>query len=447
MNTSTSIQDDSAASPEELNLAWTQGDPAAVEAALNQWAQNGGEQKRAYWIERVYADAMFEKATLSKSVQVAERFARAEGDEIALARIAASVIDALYSDWRPSRDAQRWVEVLRSVAFARLIALPPAVRLEIAAGLLAADLFGEALACAGQVADVLQVWVETSQWVPATVRGNALGYGLEYFSGQRNWPIAHQIEAQIEALSAETGFGIVAQARAAARRGFHYYYRRGDYAGALFQSIAAIEYARHSGVSRAMRESTITITLCRLMRGEIAEAGIALANEEATIPSGHLMMRANVCYERSWLHALCRDVVSAQQALDAACRLFAEIDEHGVMSLATPSLQAQLLAQVGEFDAALRVFEMRTRRPNAWIVDMALIEALAALNRGDTPAAVAAIRRGFALAARIDIKGCMWACRDELASLLQLALDENIEADWVRSVSAARLLPLRDAKN
>ena len=74
------------------------------------------------------------------------------------------------------------------------------------------------------------------------------------------------------------------------------------------------------------------------MRGELPAAGAALAFEAAGIPAGHLMMRANLHYEQSWLHALKLDVVAAQRELDAACRLFAEIDEHGVMSLATPSL-------------------------------------------------------------------------------------------------------------
>ena len=120
-----------------------------------------------------------------------------------------------------------------------------------------------------------------------------------------------------------------------------------------------------------------------------------------------------------------------QRELDTACRLFAEIDEHGVMSLATPSLQAQLLLQVGEYASALRVFEMRTQRPEAWRVDMALIEALAALDREDRPVAISHLRRGLSVAARIDIKGCFWACRDEFAVLLRLAVSENIEPRWV----------------
>jgi hypothetical protein len=46
----------------------------------------------------------------------------------------------------------------------------------------------------------------------------------------------------------------------------------------------------------------------------------------------------------------------------------------------------------------------------------------------------------LSVAARIDIKGCFWACRDEFAALLRLAISENIEPRWVASVCAARLL-------
>ena len=178
------------------------------------------------------------------------------------------------------------------------------------------------------------------------------------------------------------------------------------------------------------------------MRGEVREAAQALAVEEAVMPKGHLMLRANVHYERAWLHGLRRDVVSAQRELDTACRLFAEIDEHGVMSLATPSMQAQLLLQVGEYQSALRVYEMRTRRPDAWLVDIGLIEAIAALAVGDNDRAVEALGRGLAVAVGIELRGCLWACRDELVQLFKVALDQNIERDWVRSTCAARLISL-----
>ena len=426
--------------PEAVHAAWLQGDHTRVIAALDVWRQQTSAPSLEYWLQRVYADSVFERPTLDVSVREAERMARAAGDQVALARIGASVVDALYSDWRPSREARRWLDALRNVAFARLATLDPQPRLEIAAGILAADLFGEALASAAQVADAVLPWVGDASAVSATVRGNALGYALEYFSGQRRWEPAHSLVAAIDELYGDPGFGAVARARVSARRGFYYHYRRGDYAGALGQSISAVTNAHAAGVQRAAREAGITVSLCHLMRGEVAEADRALLAEQEAIPDGHLMLRANVHYERSWWHALRRDVVSAQRELDTACRLFAEIDEHGVMSLATPSLQAQLLLQVGEYESALRVFEMRTQRPDAWQVDMALIEALAALDRKDRAAAVVPLRRALSVAARIDIKGCFWACRDEFAALLRLAISENIEPRWVASVCAARLL-------
>ena len=420
--------------------AWQAGDSVAVEQALADWEMADGVTDGEYWLQRVYADASLEQPGLSTSAKAAERLARAASDEIALARIAASVIDALYSDWRPSRDARAWLDVLRGVAFVRLVTLPLQHRLQIAVGLLAADLFGESLAAAAQVADNVSAWVEQATDVSPDVRGNALGYALEYFSGQRRWQTAEALVAQIDRLASDAGFGNVSRARIAARRGFYFHYRRGDYLGALQQSTAAVDYARKGSATRAAREAGITVTLCHLMRGEIAEAERALAAEEAAMPKGHLMLRANVHYERAWWHGLRRDVVSAQRELDTACRLFAEIDEHGVMSLATPSMQAQLLLQVGEYEAALRVYEMRTRRPDAWLVDIALIEACAALAAADIDEASEALRRGLAVAARIELRGGLWACRDELARLFRLALDQNIETEWVRSASAARLI-------
>ena len=413
-----------------------------MEQALINWQSSGGATECEYWLQRVYADACFERPALASTVKNAERIARAAGDEIALARIAASVIDALYSDWRPSRYARVWLDVLRGVAFARLKALPMHHRLEIAVGLLAADLFGEALASAGQVAESVAMWIDQAADLSPDLRGNALGYALEYFSGQRQWLKADILVARIDGLAAVTGFGSVSRARVAARRGFYYHYRRGDYAGALLHSTAAVDFARLSGVTRAAREAGITLTLCHLMRGDVQAAARALSNEEAAMPEGHLMLRANIHYERAWWFGLRRDVVSAQRELDTACRLFTEIDEHGVMSLATPSMQAQLLLQVGEYESALRVYEMRTRRPDAWLVDMGLIEACAALATGDNVRAVDALRRGLAVAARIELRGCLWACRDELAQLFRLALEQNIETDWVRSACAARLISL-----
>ena len=426
--------------PDAIRTAWLHGDHRRIDAALDNWRQQTHTPSLEYCLQRVYADSVFEHSTLDASVREAERLARAAGDQVALARIGASVVDALYSDWRPSREARRWLDALRNVAFTRLQTLDLQPRLEIAAGILAADLFGEALASAAQVADAVLPWVREADAVSATVRGNALGYGLEYFSGQRRWEPAQALVAAIDQLYDDPGFGAVARARVSARRGFYYHYRRGDYAGALGQSISAVTNAQAAGVQRAAREAGITVSLCHLMRGEIVAADRALLAEQEAIPDGHLMLRANVHYERSWWHGLRRDVVSAQRELDTACRLFAEIDEHGVMSLATPSLQAQLLLQVGEYASALRVFEMRTQRPEAWQVDMALIEALAALDRKDRPVAISHLRRGLSVAARIDIKGCFWACRDEFAVLLRLAVSENIEPRWVSSVCAARLL-------
>lgn len=423
-----------------VGQAWTRGDLIAVQDGLAAWAAAGGETDIEYAVQRVYADACLEKDTLTASVRKAEQLAKAAGDEVALARIAAAVIDALYSDWYSSRDARQWLDVLRGVAYARLVALPASHRLEIAAGVLAADLFGEALASAGQVAASVGDWTDASLDVPATVRGNALGYALEYFSGQRNWPPAHEIVERIDRLQLEAGFGDTARARVSARRGFYYHYRRGDYSGALEQSQSAVSFALRGGVARAAREAGITVTLCHLMRGEIMLAERALAVEEQGIPDGHLMLRANVHYERSWWFALQRDVVSAQRELDTACRLFAQIDEHGVMSLATPSMQAQLLLQVGEYASARRVFEMRTRRPDAWLVDIALIESLAALAQGDNSRAVAELRNGLSVAARIDIKGCLWACRPELIRLLELAKEHDIETVWVNTTIQARQL-------
>jgi len=427
-------------SPDAVAAAWRSGEGAAIMRALADWRDGGGAALLEYQLQRVYAESMLERTELAATVRDAERQARAAGDEIALARIGAAVVDALYSDWLPSREARRWLDVLRNVSFARLEALPVAPRLAIAAGILAADLFGEALASAKPVADAVPVWAAASDEVPALIRSNALGYALEYCSGLREWAPAHRIVAMIDALYDEPGFAAVARARVEARRGFYYHYRRGDYAGALGQSISAVTDAQAGGVQRAAREASITVTLCHLMRGEISAADRALRAEQAAIPDGHLMLRANVHYERAWWHALRRDVVSAQLELDTACRLFAEIDEHGVMSLATPSMQAQLLLQVGEYGAALRVFEMRSRRPDAWVVDMAMIAALEALARDDRAAAVAQLQAALPVAARIDIKGCLWGCRDELKTLLELALAEAIAPQWVRSVTAARLL-------
>ncbi len=423
-------------------VAWQTGHATEVETALVAWATSSSEPLTEYWVQRVYADACFERDTLASSVRSAESAALRIGDEVALARIAASVIDALYSDWLPSRDARKSLDVLRSVAFSRLLALPVAYRLEIAAGILAADLFGESLSTAKQVAEIIAAWVDEDAAVSATVRGNALGYALEYFSGQRQWQVAHALVQQIDLLCEQPGFGSAGRARVSSRRGFYYHYRRGDYSGALLHSNEAVAQAKLANVARPGREASITVTLCHLMRGELAAAEHALALEAAGIPDAHLMMRANVHYEQSWLHALRRDVVAAQRELDAACRLFAEIDEHGVMSLATPSLQAQLLLQVGEFDAALNVFEMRARRPDAWVVDIALIEAIRHLSRNEPGAAVAALRRGLNVAARIDIKGCFWACRPEFSRLLSLAKRENIEPEWVQTAIDARLISL-----
>jgi hypothetical protein len=422
--------------------AWNAGLRGPIEAALDAWRALGVETDLPYWVERVEADSMFERESLAHSLRQAERLARAQGDEIALARLASAVIDALYSDWRPSRDAQRWLDVLRSVAFARLQSLPPPTRLKISVGILAADLYGEALATADRVAESIAAWNDAHLDVAALVRGNALGYALEHFSGHRTWPQATRLVERIDALDRDDRFGSVGRARVAARRGFYFHYRRGDYAGALVQSRAAIQAAKEAAVGRAAREAAITASLCHLMCGEIAGASDALAAERAAMPEGHLMMRANLHYESAWWHALQRDVVAAQRELDVACKLFAEIDEHGVMSLATPSLQAQLLVQVGEYAAALRVFEMRTRRPDAWLVDIAFIEALASLAERNQERAAEHMARGVEIASRIDIKGVFWGCRKELCDLFKIALQQNIGVEWIASVVAARKLTL-----
>ena len=162
--------------PDAVSAAWLQSDHTRVVAALDAWREKTDTPSLEYWLQRVYADSVFERPTLDVSVREAERMARAAGDQVALARIGASVVDALYSDWRPSREARRWLDALRNVAFARLATLDPQPRLEIAAGILAADLFGESLASAARVADAVLPWVGDANAVSATVRGNALGY-------------------------------------------------------------------------------------------------------------------------------------------------------------------------------------------------------------------------------------------------------------------------------
>ncbi len=423
--------------------AWRGGRAAAVDTALATWKVAlvpGSADEREYWLQRVAVDAVFERPTLAVTAREAEYVARAAGDEVALARIGAHILDARYSDWLPSRDARPWLDILRGVSFPRLLSLPPATRLEIAAGLLAAELYGEALAVAADTAARVADWVAAAPDVLPAIRSNALGYAMEYFSGQRRWPPAHTLIARIDELVAQRTLPDIALAKVSSRRGFYYHYRRGDYADALAHSKGAIEAAERAAVARPAREAAITVTLCHLMRGDVAGADLALGEEAAAIPEGHLMLRANVAYERAWWHALRRDVVSAQRELDVACRLFAEVDEHGVMSFATPSLQAQLLLQVGEYDAALRVFELRLRRPDAWLVDMGFIQAAAALDRGDSAAASAVLREVLPVATRTDIKGVFWACRPELLGLLTLAIRENIEPEWAKSVCEARRL-------
>ena len=219
----------------------------------------------------------------------AERLARAAGDQVALARIGASVVDALYSDWRPSRarhgaGLMRYV-TLHSPVCKRSTCSPgwrsqPAYWLPISSGKpLPAPHRLPMPCCPGCEADA----------VSATVRGNALGYGLEYFGGQRRWEPAQALVAAIDQLYDDPGFGAVARARVSARRGFYYHYRRGDYAGALGQSISAVTNAQAAGVQRAAREAGITVSLCHLMRGEIVAADRALLAEQEAIPDGHLM--------------------------------------------------------------------------------------------------------------------------------------------------------------
>ena len=81
--------------PEAVHAAWLQGDHTRVIAALDVWRQQTSAPSLEYWLQRVYADSVFERPTLDVSVREAERMARAAGDQVALARIGACVVDAL----------------------------------------------------------------------------------------------------------------------------------------------------------------------------------------------------------------------------------------------------------------------------------------------------------------------------------------------------------------
>ena len=422
--------------------AWLAGSEAEVEAALGKWLAANGQVSVDYWVERCIADGCFENSSLRDHANKARLMARQNEDEIAQARIAASVADAQYTDWRPARDIQTWMSVLRGLSFERLAAFPDQLRLELSVGVLAADLYGEALVCAEETAQHILQWVNVSPAVPASLCVNALGYALEYYSAKRLWASTHAVVGKMEAIFEQGLVVDAARSRAHSRLAFYFYYRRGIYSRAYEHSERALKYATLGKVGAAAREALITATLCRLQQGDVEAAGRALEAEIAATPGGHLMMVANGHYERACWHALRRDVVSAQIALDTACRLFAEIDEHGIMSLATPSLQAQLFLQVGEHAQALRVFDLRLHRPDHWKIDVGFIEACAALASGRPQLALEPLRAALATASRLDMKGIFWGCREELQTLSRFALSSGIETEWVRECCRARQISL-----
>jgi hypothetical protein len=403
----------------------------------------GGDVDHAN-VERLFARAHVEAAfglpDLPATLARIERWARTDDNELALACVAAIRLDALYCDWRPLRDSGRWVELMRPLSVPRLAALPIAPRLALAIGILAADLYGDSLAAAAGIAEAVPAWCDEIDDAMVPLAANALGYALEFRSGERNWPRARDVLDRCDALGARLDRLPLVRTRLETRRAFYFDYRRGDYANALTRSQRAVADALAIGVPFTAREARITVSLAHLMRGEIEAAGRAIDDEAAHIPEGHLMLRANVHYERAWLHALRRDVIAAQRELDLACTLFAEVDEHGVMANATPSLQSQLFVLLADLEHAAAVFERRLRSPDAWRVDAGLIAALRALRQSDPEVATRALAEVLPLARRLDFKGIWWACRAELKRLLEFAIAAGIEPAWARQVIEARVL-------
>ena len=207
-----------------VSAAWLAGKQSEVEAALNNWLAENGEDCLEYWVERSIADGCFENPSLRDCANKARQLARQNEDEIAQARVAASVADAQYTDWRPARDIQTWMGVLRGISFERLAAFPEQVRLELSVGVLAAELYGEAHACAEETAQHILQWVNAATAVPASLCVNALGYALEYYSAKRFWAPTHALVGKIEALFEQGLIVDAARSRAHSRLAFYFYY-------------------------------------------------------------------------------------------------------------------------------------------------------------------------------------------------------------------------------
>jgi len=151
-------------------------------------------------------------------------------------------------------------------------------------------------------------------------------------------------------------------------------------------------------------------------------------------------------YGLAWYAMLRGDGFLAHQHLKNAVKLAGALGAPFLEASGSLALAHTLLRSgdpVGAQRELTRAVEIGARLRNRLLDLMTLLSrANLALESGEREAALALLREGFAIARRRKIMHVMWLEPRQLARLCQLALEANIEPDFVRHlISQRRLLP------
>ena len=225
-----------------------------------------------------------------------------------------------------------------------------------------------------------------------------------------------------------------------------FYMLCGDRIRCLEAARRGLEIAERSGV-RLWNDTFLANALCgALSDGDLESAASCLAQIESKPSAGRRYDVFLRTYGAGWYAMLRGDTFLAHQQLKTAARAAQEVGLPGFQALASLALVHVLLDAADERNAArelARACELTQSLNNRFFDFMTcLCRARFALGRGEAAAVTEALRTGLAVGRERGLTYHLWWQPQIAAKLMQRALEEHIEVEYVRRlIGQRRLMP------
>lgn len=218
----------------------------------------------------------------------------------------------------------------------------------------------------------------------------------------------------------------------------------GDRARCLEAARQGLHIVSHSGVRLWSDAFLVNRLFGALGDGDLELAADCLHDLEARPPTGRPLDALLYVYGLAWFAMLRGDGFLAHQHLKTVVQAAGELGAPFFDGIGRVAL-AQVLSRGGDTEGAnreiARALEIAAKLNNR-LLDFMVLLCQATLARGERDRAVERLRQAMAIGRRRRIMHVLWWEQAQMATLCQLALEADIEPDYVRHlIQRRRLLP------